>query len=68
MAWTDKDIKYKAAPYGFIATIPAGTSLIPAGNLPDGGYWAEPWEGMTKVAEAWGRNYGFHITEEDLVE
>jgi hypothetical protein len=63
---TTKPIEYRSAPYGHIATIPAGTKLIPASNLPDGGYWAEPWDGMTSIEEAWQRNYGFHITESDL--
>jgi hypothetical protein len=65
---TTKPIEYKAAPYGFIATIPAGSKVVPADNLPDGGYWVEQWEGMTEVEEAWGRSYGFHLTEEDFTE
>lgn len=65
---TTKAIEYNCAPYGHIATIPAGTELIPASNLPNGGYWAEPWEGMSEEAESWMNNYGFHITDEDLAE
>lgn len=64
---TTKPIEYSCAPYGHIATIPAGTKLTPATNLPDGGFWAEPWEGMSEQAESWERNYGFHITNDDLI-
>jgi hypothetical protein len=54
------DIRYTTAPYGYIATIPAGTPVIPATNLPKPGqYWAEPWEGMSDQAESWHRTYGF---------
>ena len=63
---TQKDIDYQAAPYGRIAIIPKGTRLIPAANLPHGGYWAANWRGMSDAARAWGRNYGFHVTEGDL--
>mgnify|MGYP001196831555 CR=1 FL=1 len=28
-------------------TIPAGTSVFPANNLPQGGFWVEAWEGIT---------------------
>ena len=63
---TQKDIDYQAAPYGRIAIIPQGSRLVPATNLPHGGYWVENWEGMTDDARAWSRNYGFHVTEEDL--
>lgn len=64
---TRKEIVYKEAPYGYIATIPAGVSVEPADNLPQGGYWVQPWEGMTEKEEAWHRNYGFHV-DEDQVE
>jgi hypothetical protein len=64
---TNKPIHYSTAPYGLIAVIPEGTELTPASNLPDGGWWAEKWEGMSEEAEAWHRNYGFHITHDDLL-
>tara|TARA_Y100000114_G_scaffold148683_1_gene162039 strand:- start:373 stop:543 length:171 start_codon:yes stop_codon:yes gene_type:complete len=48
-------------PYGLIATIPKGTRVIPADNLPQGGFWAEKWEGMSAIQEAWLDSYGFHI-------
>lgn len=63
---TNKDIEYEVAPYGFIANIPKGTSVIPATNLPEGGYWAEPWEGMNNKATSWERNYGFHVEDTDI--
>ena len=63
-----EDISYKASPYGYIATIPKGTPVKPATNLPDGGYWAEDWEGMDEKASSWSRNYGFHLNEEDVVD
>jgi hypothetical protein len=63
---TKSQIEYKAAPYGRIATIPAGAQVIPATNLPQGGFWVEAWEGMTDKAESWGRNYGFHVTSDEV--
>lgn len=63
---TKSQIEYQAAPYGRIATIPAGTPVIPATNLPQGGFWVEPWEGMTDRAESWGRNYGFHVASDEV--
>ena len=61
-----EDIEYKAAPYGYIATIPAGTPVVPADNLPDGGYWVSDWNDMDDKAESWMRNYGFHVGEEEV--
>ena len=63
---TKKEIRYKSAPYGHIAIIPKGTPVIPADNLPQGGYWAEPWSGMNEQEESWQRNYGFHLTDEEV--
>jgi hypothetical protein len=64
---TKTDIHY-AVPFGFSATIPKGTPVIPANNLPmTGRYWAEPWPNMTEQEESWNRNYGFLI-ETDEVE
>jgi hypothetical protein len=63
---TSRDIAYRSAPYGWIATIPAGTPIERADNLPDGGYWAMEWPGMTDQQESYFRNYGFHLTEEDI--
>jgi len=64
---TTKEIIYKAMPYGYIATIPAGVKLIPATNLPHGGYWVdEPWHGITEKALGWLNGYGFHIEQDDL--
>jgi len=57
---TKKEIKYPAAWVGYI-TIPKGTPVILATNLPYKAYWCEPWEGMTDEQESWQRNYGFLI-------
>ena len=67
MLVTNRRIDYRAAPYGHITTIPEGTTVIPATNLPEPNqYWAEPWEGMSDHAESWERNYGFLIDGEDV--
>ena len=67
MLVTNKPIDYQSAPYGHIATIPAGTSVVPATNLPKKGlYWAEPWEGMTEEEQSWQRGYGFLIDSSDV--
>ena len=62
-------VEYKSAPYGKVATIPAGTKCRLATNLPaeDGlRYWALPWEGMTERERSWHRNYGFLLAVEDI--
>jgi hypothetical protein len=64
---TRADIDYRAAPYPqSIATIPAGTPVIPASNLPSGGYWVQPWPGMSASAESWQHNYGFLINDDEV--
>jgi hypothetical protein len=66
---TQSAIEYKAAPYGHIATIPAGTTVQRASNLPasDGvQYWAKGWRGMTKGERSWQRNYGFLLTHAEV--
>lgn len=69
---TNKDIEYKAAPYGKIAVIPKGTEVYEATNLPQEEgkkqYWAEPWDGMDEQAESWQRNYGFLIEADEIDE
>jgi hypothetical protein len=60
-----KDIQYHSTPYGFIATIPKGTSLIPATNLPNHKeeklFWAKEWQNMSDKEKSWMNNYGFLI-------
>ena len=63
---TNKAIEYSEAPVGHIATIPKGTRVIPATNLPGNKFWAEPWDGMDHNAEAWQRVYGFLIEADDV--
>jgi hypothetical protein len=64
---TKEDISYRVSGYGFTALIPKGSRVIPATNLPQGGYWVEPWQGMSDEAESWERNYGFHVTEDEVI-
>lgn len=70
MLKTTKLIEYHAAPIGYIATIPAGTKLDPASNLPaepgNAKYWARAWPRMTNQAKSWRQNYGFLVGEKDL--
>ena len=66
---TLRDINYQAAPYGFIATIPAGTHVVTADNLPFGeipSYWVKPWNGMSEKARNWLNSYGFLITYKEV--
>ena len=63
---TKTDIMYCVPSYGFIALIPAGTPVIPAENLPEPCFWAEPWPNMGREAAAWDRNYGFLIWPEEI--
>jgi hypothetical protein len=61
---TTKDIEYKVAGFGLIAVIPAGTRVMPAGNLPmqPGKYWVDEWPGMSEQQRSWHRNYGFLVS------
>jgi len=70
MRATAREIDYRVAPYGHIATIPKGTPVAEATNLPPEKkrYWCEPWEGMTEQEESWERNYGFLIEEDEVEE
>ncbi len=65
---TKKEIEYRAFPYGWIATIPAGTPVVPADNLSIGGYWVKPWSGMDEATKCWNREYGFHVTPEQVTD
>ena len=59
---------YKVMPYGKVATIPAGTAVVPADNHPEGGYWVLPWPGMDEATKSWHRNYGFHVAAEEVTD
>ncbi len=65
---TKTEIEYRVFPYGKVATIPAGTPVDPASNLPEGGYWVSPWPGMDEATKSWHRNYGFHVTAEEVTD
>jgi hypothetical protein len=54
-------------PCGRTYVIPAHTPVIEATNLPQGGYWAEPWHSQFDVeTDSWMRNYGFHLTDDEV--
>ena len=66
---TKKDIPYHAAPYGLIATIPAGTTVVRARNLPESDgvrYWSKGWRKMSHRAYSWKQMYGFLLTLEEV--
>jgi hypothetical protein len=63
---TKYKIVYNSMPYGAIATIPKGTLVIPATNLPHRGYWVENWKGMTGTQKSWSENYGYHVTDAEV--
>ena len=66
---TKNEIVYKAAPYGYVATIPKGTRVMRATNLPeeDGAqFFAEAWGGMDTIETMWHRNYGFLLGPEEV--
>ena len=67
-----KDVRYQTsaafAPH-IDVTIPAGTEVIPATNMPESSrikYWAEPWPGMSDDARDWCRTIGFGLDHEDV--
>jgi hypothetical protein len=64
---TKADISYELFGTGKVS-IPEGTPVIPADNLPDGGWWVEPWEDMSKLAESWERNYGFLLRDDEVTD
>jgi hypothetical protein len=71
MLVTKDHIDYKAAPYGFVAHIPAGVAVTPANNLPGtipSQYWIGQWPGMNEQAESWQRNYGFLVDASQVAE
>ena len=67
---TKTAIEYVSVPQGYVATIPAGTEVVEATNVPshDGQkrYWAEPWVGMSEEAESWARTYGFLLDASEV--
>lgn len=67
---TKHDIPYTMAG-GRVTTIPKGTGVQPASNLPadnDAGiaYWAFNWAGMDEYEESHARNYGFGVGKDDV--
>ena len=69
-ARTSHAIEY-SLPMGGKVTIPAGTPVEPASNLPDSSpikYWVKPWQGMDEYAESHERNYGFGVGAEDVTK
>lgn len=65
---TSRDIQYNIGNWNRI-TIPAGTKVIPATNLPgDDKHWCEPWEGMSESAQSWMESYGFLVYDEEVEE
>jgi hypothetical protein len=53
--------------FGFHSTtIPAGAPILPADNLPQGGFWVQPWDGMTRKDVLWQRNVGFYLFNSDV--
>ena len=65
---TKKETEYRVMPYGKVATIPAGTPVVPAANLSDGGYWVLPWSGMDEATKSWHQNYGFRVTADEVTK
>lgn len=65
-------IEYKAAGTLFKCTIPAGTEVVPATNLPHHPeaprFWAKAWDDMDDSAESWERSYGFLLEADDVEE
>jgi hypothetical protein len=62
---TKKDIMYRTGGANY-TTIPAGTTVTRARNLPETPsgprYWAKGWRGMGELARSHARNYGFLLT------
>ena len=65
---TKKETEYRVMPYGKVATIPAGTPVVPADNVPEGGYWVLPWRGMDEATKSRHQNYGFRVTADEVTK
>lgn len=64
---TKENIVYREIPFGFIVTIPKGTSVIPATNLPyKDKFWVKSWLEMDQKALDWFNNYGFLVSNNDV--
>jgi hypothetical protein len=63
---TKHKIVYNSMPYGRLATIPKGTPVTPAYNIPKRGYWVEAWKGMTAAQKSWSDSYGYHVTDAEV--
>lgn len=47
--------------------LPAGLAVIPADNLPQGGYWlAESPDGVSEEVQLWIGTYGIHLDREEV--
>jgi len=64
--FTKHKIHYYTRPVGSRTLIPAGTPVREATNLPDGGWWAQPWESMSDDEISWMNNYGFFIESHEV--
>jgi len=70
---TTKDIEHKLGPGGKTITIPKGTQVYPANNLPDGGYWViiedifDDYDQSTnEQIESFARNYGLWVSDDEV--
>jgi len=61
------DTEYTIAGHKKI-TIPAGTPVEYASNQPDGGWWVKEWQGMSPLEDSHMRNYGFLLSDDDVVD
>ena len=68
MQTTEKRLRMKFYPSLKRVSVPPGTPVIPATNLPRGGWWVEPWEGMTEDERMIREGQGIWISEEERVE
>jgi len=68
---TNKSIEYQEAPYGKVGSIPKGTEVTLATNLPNHQnnprYWAKSWKGMSEKEKSWKQSYGFLIEKKDVI-
>lgn len=55
--------------YHRTVTIPAGTPVVPATNIPgNDNFWVQEWDGLKDDPElrSWYENYGFLVGIEDI--
>ena len=67
---TSKELTFSPMGFNGSVTIPAGTLVTRATNLPEDSeikFWVEPWEGCTEYERRWCETYGFGLRRGEVI-